>query len=319
VTLGSFARRRILQALVTLLALTLVVHAGISLIPGDPVRALFGFVPPSPAELTELRARYGLDQPYPIQYLSYLGQLLQGNLGVTISFNPQPVTSVIRPTLPTTALLIGIGLILQLVTAYGIAVVSMLRRSRLVSAITWWLAVAATAAPVIFTAWALRSYFSIGYQGLGWFPFAFDGTPESYVLPMIALIVMLVGPVVLLFRSELLDTLRSSFTRHAVASGVPDLRIVAVHAAKASAGPVIAYLGASLGYLLTGVVIVEAIYDVPGVGNLILDSVARRDRAVVVSGVLVISVLAILGGMVADIAAAALDPRLRLEGEGQRH
>jgi ABC-type dipeptide/oligopeptide/nickel transport system permease component len=81
---------------------------------------------------------------------------------------------------------------------------------------------------------------------------------------------------------------------------------------------VIAYLGASLGYLLTGVVIVEAIYDIPGVGNLILDSVARRDRAVVVGGVLVISVLAILGGMVADIAAAALDPRIRLEGDGPR-
>ena len=307
-----------LQALVTLLALTLVVHAGISLIGGDPVRALFGFVPPSPAELAELRARYGLDQPYPVQYLAYLTQLLQGNLGRTISFTPQPVTSVVGATLPTTAVLIGIGLVLQVTTAYGIAVVSMLRRNKLVSALTWWVAVAATAAPVIFTAWALRSFFTLGYQGLDWFPYPFDGTPEAYVLPLIALVAMLAGPVVLLFRSELLDTLRSTFTKFAVASGHSDLRIISVHAAKASAGPVVAYLGASLGYLLTGVVIVEAIYDIPGVGNLILDSVARRDRAVVVSGVLVISVLAILGGMAADIVAAALDPRIRLEGEGQR-
>ena len=307
-----------LQALVTLLALTLVVHAGISLIGGDPVRALFGFVPPSPAELAELRARYGLDQPYPVQYLAYLTQLLQGNLGRTISFTPQPVTSVVGATLPTTAVLIGIGLVLQVTTAYGVAVVSMLRRNKLVSALTWWVAVAATAAPVIFTAWALRSFFTLGYQGLDWFPYPFDGTPEAYVLPLIALVAMLAGPVVLLFRSELLDTLRSTFTKFAVASGHSDLRIISVHAAKASAGPVVAYLGASLGYLLTGVVIVEAIYDIPGVGNLILDSVARRDRAVVVSGVLVISVLAILGGMAADIVAAALDPRIRLEGEGQR-
>jgi oligopeptide transport system permease protein len=316
VTIGSFARRRVLQALVTLLALTLVVHAGISLIPGDPIRALFGFVPPAPEELAALRARYGLDQPYPVQYLAYLTQLLQGNLGVTISFNPQPVSRVLGATLPTTALLIGIGLVLQLTTAYGVAVVSMLRRFRLVSAVTWWVAVAATAAPVIFTAWALRSYFTLGYQGLGWFPYRFDGTPEAYVLPMIALVVMLAGPVVLLFRSEMLHTLQSTFAKFAVASGHSDLRIVGVHAAKASAGPVIAYLGASLGYLLTGVVIVEAIYEIPGIGNLILDSVARRDRAVVVSGVLVISVLAILGGMAADIVAAVLDPRLRLEGDG---
>ena len=317
-TLGSFARRRVLQALVTLLALTLVVHAGITLLGGDPVRALFGFVPPDPAELAELRARYGLDEPYPVQYLTYLTQLLQGNLGVTISFTPQPVTRVVASTLPTTAILIGVGLLLQVTTAYGIAVVSMLRRNRLVSALTWWVAVAATAAPVIFTAWALRSYFTLGYQGLDWFPDPFDGTPKAYVLPLIALVAMLAGPVVLLFRSELLDTLRSTFTRFAVASGHSDLRIVSVHAAKASAGPVIAYLGASLGYLLTGVVIVETVYDIPGVGNLILDSVRRRDRAVVVGGVLVISVLAILGGMAADIVAAALDPRLRLEEDGPR-
>jgi len=308
----------VLQALVTLLALTLVVHAGISLIPGDPIRALFGFVPPSPEELEALRARFRLDQPYPVQYLTYLTQLLQGNLGVTISFTPQPVSSGVGATLPTTAVLIGIGLVLQVTTAYGVAVVSMLRRFRLVSVLTWWAAVAATAAPVIFTAWALRSYFTLGYQGLDWFPYPFDGTPEAYVLPMIALVAMLAGPVVLLFRSELLDTLQSTFAKFAVASGHSDLRIVGVHAAKASAGPVIAYLGASLGYLMTGVVIVEAIYDIPGVGNLILDGVARRDRAVVVGGVLVISVLAILGGMAADIVAAMLDPRLRLEGDGPR-
>lgn len=314
-TLGSFARRRVLQALVTLLALTLVVHAGITFLGGDPVRALFGFVPPSPEELEALRAQFGLDDPYIIQYLSYLGRLFQGNLGVTISFNPQPVRTVVGATLPTTAVLIGIGLVLQLTTAYGVAVLSMLRRNRLVSTLTWWAAVAATAAPVIFTAWALRSFFTLGYQGLDWFPFPFDGTSGSYVLPMIALVAMLAGPVVLLFRSELLDTLRSTFTRFAVASGHSDIRIVGVHAAKASAGPVIAYLGASLGYLLTGVVIVEEVYDIPGVGNLILDSVARRDRAVVVGGVLVISVLAILGGAVADIVAAALDPRIRLEGD----
>jgi ABC-type dipeptide/oligopeptide/nickel transport system permease component len=318
VTLGAFVRRRILQALLTMLILTLVVHAGVTLIPGDPIRALFGFVPPSPDELEALRARFGLDQPYPVQYLSYLTQLLQGNLGMTISFTPQPVSSVVGATLPTTAVLIGIGLVLQVTTAYGVAVVSMIRRLRLVSALTWWAAVAATAAPIIFTAWALRSYFTLGYQGLDWFPYPFDGTPQAYVLPMIALVAMLAGPVVLLFRSELLDTLQSTFAKFAVASGHSDLRIVGVHAAKASAGPVIAYLGASLGYLMTGVVIVEAIYDIPGVGNLILDSVARRDRAVVVGGVLVISLLAILGGMAADIVAATLDPRLRLEGDRPR-
>ena len=296
-------------------ALTLVVHAGVTFLGGDPVRALFGFVPPDPAELAALRARFGLDQPYPLQYLDYLGRLLRGDLGVTISLNPQPVSRVVAAALPTTALLIGIGVALQLTTAYGITVVSMLRRSRVASSLAWWFAVAATAAPVIFTAWALRSYFSLGYQGLGWFPYPFDGTPKAYVLPLVALVVMLAGPVILLFRSELLGTLQSTFSRFAVASGHSDLRIVSVHAAKASAGPVIAYLGASLGYLLTGVVIVETIYGIPGVGNLILSSVGRRDRAVVIGGVLVISVLAIIGGMVADIVAAALDPRIRLEGD----
>jgi ABC-type dipeptide/oligopeptide/nickel transport system permease component len=128
VTLGSFARRRVLQALLTMLILTLVVHAGVTLVQGDPIRALFGFVPPSPEELAELRARYGLDQPYPVQYLVYLTQLLQGNLGLTISFSPQRVSTVIGAVLPTTVVLIGIALVLQLSIAYCITVASLLRR-----------------------------------------------------------------------------------------------------------------------------------------------------------------------------------------------
>ena len=317
-TLGSFARRRILQALVTVLALTLVVHAGVTLIQGDPIRALFGFASPSPEELASLRAQYGLDQPYPVQYLAYLGQLFQGNLGRTISFTPQPVASVVGAALPTTLVVIGIALVLQLSIAYVAAVVSMLRRLGVVAAFTWWAAVAAAAAPVILTAWALRSYFTRGYQGLDWFPYTFDGTPAAYVLPMLALVAMLAGPVILLLRSELLETLRSTFVKFAVASGHSDLWIVAVHAAKASAGPVVAYVGASLGYLITGVVIVEATYGIPGVGSLILDSVARRDRATVVGGVLVISILVIIGAMVADIVAAMLDPRIRVDEDGPR-
>jgi ABC-type dipeptide/oligopeptide/nickel transport system permease component len=308
----------VFQALLTMLILTLMVHAGVTLVQGDPIRALFGFVPPSSAELAELRARYGLDQPYPMQYLAYLTQLLQGNLGLTVSFSPQRVSTVIGTVLPTTVVLIGIALVLQLTIAYFVTVASLLRRLGLAAVLVWWVAVAATAAPVIFTAWALRSYFTRPYQGLDWFPFPFDGTPAAYVLPMIALVAMLAGPVVLLFRSELLETLRSSFARFAVASGHSELRIVAVHAAKASAGPVVAYVGASLGYLVTGVVIVEATYDIPGLGNLILDSLARRDRATVLGGVLVISVFVILGGMAADIVAATLDPRIRVEGDRPR-
>ena len=312
-TFGSFVRRRMLQGIVTALVLTLVIHAGVTIAPGDPVRALFGFVAPPPDELAALRERFGLDQPYPIQYIAYLRELLTGNLGQTISFVPQPVSRLVGTALPVTAGLATLAVALQLGFGYAVAVVTSLRRLRFASGATWWLAIVATATPIIVSAFVLRSWFTVGYQGFGWFPFRYDGTVGSYVLPLVALVAMILGPIVLLLRSEMLSALRSTFSRFAKASGHTDRRIVAVHASKAAAGPAVAYVAANLGYLITGVVIVESVFGIPGIGSLILDSIARRDRAVVVGSVLVLGVVIIIMNAVADIVVAWLDPRLRAE------
>lgn len=311
VSLLAFVRKRAWQGVLTAIALTLVIHGGVTLAPGDPVRALFGVVAPSPAEYQALVERFGLDQPYPIQYLSYLRELLSGNLGQTISFVPRPVSGLVARAFPITAGLTAAAIALQLGLGYAIAVTTTLRRLRLMSTLTWWMAVVATATPVIVSAFVLRYTFTIGYGGLGWFPFRYNGAITELVLPLVALTAMILGPVVLLMRSEMLQGVRSTFARFAKASGHSERRIAARHVARAAAAPAIAYVGANLGYLLTGVVIVESVFEIPGLGLLIISSIGRRDRAVVVGAVLVVGLLVIAMNALADIAVAWIDPRIR--------
>lgn len=312
-TLGAFIRRRSFQALVTLLVLTLLVHAAITIIPGDPVRALFGFRRPPQELLDEIRAQYRLDDPYLVQYLTYLGQLVRGDLGRTISLRPVPVSTLVGRALPVSGALVGLSVLLQLFVGYATGVIATLRRSGLLSRLATWVGVLATATPIILTAYLLRSVFTIGYQGLGWFKYRWIGDVQSYVLPVLALSAMLIGPVVLILRSELIEGMASPYAKLAIASGIPSRRVVALHVAKASTGPVIAYVAANLGYLMAGLAVVEAAYGIPGVGNLIISSIQDRNRPVVIGAVLVVSAIVILINMLAEIVAAWLDPRLRFD------
>lgn len=317
-TLVGYVRRRAVQAVITLLVLTLIVHAGITVIPGDPVRALFGVRAPSPARLAELRGQFRLDDPYPVQYFSYLGRLLRGDLGSTINFNPVPVRRLVAGALPVTGRLVFASIALQMTLGYALAVVATLRRRSIAARSSWWLAVLTTATPVILSAYVLRSVFTIGYRGLGWFPFSFEDDWRSYLLPVAALALMLFGPVALLLHSEMLESLGSNFARFSLATGLSRRRVVGVHVAKASAGAAIAYVSANLGYLMTGVAVVETAFGIPGIGSLIIRSIQARDRPTVIGGVLVVSVLVVVANMIGDIVAAAIDPRLRFESDVTR-
>ncbi len=312
-TLGRYIRRRLVQAVVTLVVLTLVVHAGITVLPGDPVRALFGFRPPSADVLAELRDRFRLDDPYPVQYAAYLGQLLQGDLGTTIEFRPRPVSTLVGRALGVSSWLILFGIGFQLLFGYVAAVLAAYRDGSILSRFARWSAIAAAAIPVILSAYVLRSVFTVGYRGLGLFPFRFEGGVRSYLLPVAALVAMLFGPVMLLFTSELRQALSAPFSKYARSVGLTRTRVVGVHAARAAAGPVITYVASNLGYLMTGVAVIEAAFGIPGVGGLIISSIGSRDRQTVVGGVLVVAVLVVAANTVADVIAAVIDPRLRYD------
>lgn len=215
--------------------------------------------------------------------------------------------------LPVSAVLVTVSLALQVSVGYFIAVVATLRRSGLASRVAGGVGLLTSATPVILTGYVLQVTLTEGFGGLGWFPFRWRGGWQSYALPTVALALMLLGPVVLLLRSEMHGVLESNFAKFALSTGLPRTRLVGVHVARASIGPVIAYIAGNLGYLLTGLVVVETIFEVPGIGALIIDGIQSRDRSVVIGGVVVVALVVISVNVVADVLAAAVDPRLRFD------
>lgn len=314
--MGSYIARRVLQGIFTLLATTLLFHASITVLPGDPIRALFGFRRPNPLIAAEIKARFHLDDPYIVQYGHYLWDLLHGDLGMSYPFSVftsrggTPVNSLVAGALPVSARILVTAILLQLVFGIGLGMVMSVRQR---TPLTRWLyfgVVVAAAVPVIVSAFALKEIFAnnlqiLPYGGVrdGW---------RSYFMPVVAVAATGTAYVVLLTRSELTHTLRQRYIKAAEARAIPEYRIVGMHALRASLLPAVTYVAANLGQLVTGLLIVEGIFNIPGLGGLMFTAIQRQDRSLLVSIILLVTVGVIIANIVADVLYAIIDPRIRL-------
>ena len=308
---------RTLQMVVSLwVALTLIFLA-VTQLPGDPVRALFGFRPPPPEVYEAIRNRFGLDLPLPQQYARYLGRVLTGDLGNSYPLDPYGTAKVgpsVRETIatsaPVSAVLLGGALLVQtLVGVVAGALSAGLRTARTRTGL-YVLALVLVSTPVLVAGYVLRRVVAVE---LGWLPARglLDGA-SSYVLPVLALSGLSTGYAILLTRSEVGETLASPFLQAARGRGFRTSRLLAVHALRPSLIPVVAFLAANVGQLVVGLIVVEGIFDLPGIGGAIFDSLRNRDRSLLIGLVTVVMVLVLVANAVADIVAALLDPRLRL-------
>jgi len=313
---GSYIARRVLQGIFTLLATTLLFHASITVLPGDPVRALFGFRRPNPLVAAEINERFHLDQPYIVQYGHYLWDLLHGDLGMSYPFSVftsrggTPVNDLVAGALPVSARILVWAILLQLVLGLGLGMLMSVRQH---TKTTRWLylgVVFAAAVPVIVSAFALKDIFANSLQVLpyggvrdGW---------RSYVMPVIAVAATGTAYVVLLTRSELMNTMRQRYIKAAEARAIPEYRIVGLHALRASSLPALTYVAANLGQLVTGLLIVEGIFNIPGLGGLMFTAIQRQDRSLLVSIILIVTVGVIIANILADVLYAIIDPRIRL-------
>ena len=315
--MGRYIARRVLQGIFTLLVTTLLFHASITVLPGDPVRALFGFRKPNPLIAAEINERFHLDEPYIVQYGHYLWDLLHGDLGMSYPFSAfysrggTPVNDLVAGALPVSARILVAAILLQLVLGIGLGIVMSVRPR---TKATRWLylgVVVAAAVPVIVSAFALKDLFAntlqvLPYGGVrdGW---------RSYVMPVLAVAATSTAYVVLLIRSELMNTMRQRYIKAAEARAIPQYRIVGMHALRASLLPALTYVAANLGSLVTGLLIVEGIFNIPGLGGLMFTAIQRQDRSLLVSIILLVTVGVIIVNIVADVLYAVIDPRIRLE------
>ena len=303
--IGLFVRR-LAQGVPTLLVLVAVSFFLMQLAPGGP----FDLERPlSPAAMENLRKVYGLDRPLIAQFGSYLGALAQGDLGPSFSFRDMSVAGLIARGLPVSATLGALALGLATILGVGLGCIAALRRGGWIDRAIGLGAALTLSLPSFVVAPLLQIAFGLT---LRWLPLSGweDGDGRHLILPVVTLALPQVGALARLTRASLAEVLRTQPVRTMRAFGLPPARVTR-HALRGALLPVVAYLGPLAAALLTGSVVVETIFGLPGIGRYFVEGAINRDYTLVMGVVLLVAALVIVLNLAADIACAWLDPRLR--------
>ena len=300
---------RLLGAIPTLLILVTIAFFMIRVAPGGP----FDSDKTLPAEVqANLDAKYNLDQPLLTQYVQYLGSVLRGDLGPSFQYSDFTVNELIAEGFPVSIQLGASALALALVFGVLIGTLAAWRQNSSLDYVLMGSAMTGIAIPNFVLAPILVLVFAVY---LGWLPAGGWGSGElsNMVLPVIALSLPYMAYVARLTRGSMVETLRSDFVRTARAKGLPEWKILGKHSLKVAVLPVISYLGPAAAAILTGSVVIEQIFGLPGMGRYFVQGALNRDYTLVMGVVIVIGLLIVLFNLIVDIIYALIDPRIRYE------
>ncbi|MBO2463648.1 ABC transporter permease [Actinomadura violacea] len=305
-----YVLRRLLQAIPVFIGTTLLIYAMVFALPGDPIQALAGDKPIPANVLATLRDRYNLNDPLLIQYAKYMWGLLQGNLGE--NYDGQNVADMLGGRWTVTAQLALTAWIFELVVGIVLGVWAGLRRGKVADTLVLGGTTLLIAVPVFVLGYTAQILF-----GLHWkiFPTAGtdDGWPMSYLLPGMVLGSLGLSYVARLTRTSLAENLRADYVRTANAKGLSRVRVVGRHALRNSLIPVVTYLGVDFGNLMGGAIVTEGIFNLPGIGQQVFQSIQLKEGPVVVGAVTVLVLIFLLVNLVVDLLYGLLDPRIRYE------
>ena len=301
-----FLAGRLLQSAFILLGVTIITFGLLFLIPADPVRMIAGRSA-TPETVESIRRQLGLDQPIPVQYARYLGNLVQGDMGRSY-IQKARVGELIASRLPATLQRMAAAIFLQLLIGLPAGIFASTRRNRPPDKTVMLLSFVGISAPQFVVGLLLIYVFA--YK-LELFPLGGYGTIWHVVLPALTLGVTIAGWYSRMSRSSMIDVLRQDYIRTARAKGVPEYRVVLVHALRNAILPIIAMIGIDIGLYAQGIVVVEAVFGWPGIGQLAWLAIQRLDIPIIMGVTLVAAVGIVLGNLLADIATSLIDPRVR--------
>lgn len=316
---------RSLYAIILLLAVLVLNFSMMHLAPGDVADTIAQANGGADAEVLEaIRKEYGLDQPFLVQLGRYIGNVLQLNLGYSFYYR-EPVTELILQRLPATLLLVFSAQILALLVGVFLGVVSAQKPNGMISHFVTFIALFGYAAPVFWTGILLLIGFSLQFQ---WFPVAGmrDVTIEGgfwvrtgdiihhLILPMITLASVFLALYSRLTRATMLEQLRTDYVRTAYAKGVPHRKVVYQHALKNALSPVITLAGLQFSAVISGAVLVEAVFSWPGLGTLAFTSILARDTPTILGILFFSALVVIVGNLLTDLAQKLVDPRIGGKG-----
>lgn len=305
-----FVIHRLLQIIPVFLGATLLVYAMVFAVPGDPIRALFGERQPSDAVINSLRAQYNLDQPFFVQYLLFLKNVVTFNLG--LDFTGQPIAEVLGRIFPVTATLAIMALIFEAIFGVIFGVIAGLRKGKLFDATVLVTSLVVIAVPTFVLGFVLQLVFGLR---LGWVPPTVGANANfmSLLLPAIVLGATSFAYIMRLTRTTVAENSTADYVRTATAKGLPRRRVVSVHILRNSLIPVVTYLGADLGTLMGGAIVTEGIFNIQGVGNKLYQAILRGEGPTIVAIVSFLVLVFVLANLLVDLLYAWLDPRIRYE------
>jgi peptide/nickel transport system permease protein len=304
----AYIARRLVQSTLILLGVTVVTFVLLYIVPADPARQIAGRSA-TPETVASIRAQLGLDQPFHVQYLRYLGGLAHGDLGRSY-LQRSEVTTLIRSRLPATLLLMAGAILCELVIGLTMGLLAAVKRGSRIDQGLMVASFAAVSAPQFVVGILLLYVFAVY---LGWFPIGGYGTFAHLILPSLTLGILGAGWYARMMRSSMIDVLRQDFIRTARAKGLGRAKVLVGHALPNALLPIVAMIGIDIGLFMSGIVVVESVFGWPGIGQLAWQAIQRIDIPIIMGVTLVSAFAIVIGNLIADLIAPLIDPRIKLK------
>jgi len=312
----SFITRRVIQTFAVLIIVTFIVFLLLYLIPGDPARTMLG-IEASAQDVAAFRSQLGLDRPMMVQFGSWLFHVLQGDLGRSIQFH-QPVSHLITTRLPVTIYIGILALILSTILGVGAGVISAVRRGTVLDQAITVFANLGVAVPVFWL--GILGIYLFALQ-LGWLPVQGYTSPfenlassiQQIIMPVLCLAMVPLATLARQSRSAMLEVIQQDYIRTAWSKGLKERRIIIYHALRNAMIPIVTVLGLSVRYVVSGSVLIETVFNIPGMGRLIVSGVFNKDFILVQGCVLIVALAIAITNLAVDISYAFIDARIRYE------
>lgn len=301
----KYILKRILFTLPVLLGIVLLVFFMLNVVPGDPVAVMMKEHLKEDA-IENLRRSMHLDDPFFLRYFRYVWDALHGDLGVSWKLN-RPVTGLISTAFPYTLKLALAASLFSWIMGIPVGIISAVKKNTLIDHISMGVSLFGVSMPVFWIALILQNTFKNAL------PVSGVASWQGYILPTVVLGWSSAGRIARLTRSSLLEVMRNDYIRTARSKGLSPLRVIGGHALKNALIPVVTVMAIQISSLLSGAVITESVFSIPGVGSLAVDAIKKRDMPLLQGTVIFTAVLIIAGNLAADVLYSVIDPRIRVE------
>lgn len=310
--MAKYTAKRVLMALVTVLIVACITFFLMNAIPGNP---WLSEKSPSQATIDALNEKYGLDQPVPVQLAKYLGNLAKGDFGVSIKMQKnRPVMDIITEMFPVSAKIGALAILWAVLVGVPLGCLAAYKRGTWVDSLLRVVGTVGISMPGFVVATLLLLAFC---ATLGWFPTLFDGSPKSYVLPCLALGFYPMCYLSRQTRTAMLDAINQEYIKTARAKGLKNKKIIFKHALRNALIPVITYLGPQIAFTLSGGLVVETVFSIPGLGRYFIQSIINRDYPLIMGTTLFLSTFIVFMNLLVDLTYKLVDPRINLAKGGK--